>query len=196
LLGVARVRGMSCSGGSALLRWQQGVGSPTLCCALRALPTSAASACHTPASLGVGLYRHDTAYSAHVSTACRPTARSFLKRAPSKRPPLTRGTACDSGWPQGHGATSTKRKSRACPTWTPAPNTHARFATSRPRTRGGEQRKTERSRTPLGRREWAAPQGVTGPLAASPRPRSLGCGRAAGTPLRGRFAHGEGNGHT
>jgi hypothetical protein len=29
-------------------------------------------------------------------------------------------------------------------------------STSRPRTRGGEQRKIERSRTPLGHREWAA----------------------------------------
>jgi hypothetical protein len=38
--------------------------------------------------------------------------------------------------------------------------------------------------------------GQAGPLAAYPRPRSLGCGRAAGTPLRGRFSHGEGNGHT
>jgi hypothetical protein len=101
-----------------------------------------------------------------------------------------------SSWPQGHGATSTKTKSCACPTWTPAPSTHARFATCRRRTRGGaEQRKTERSRTPLGRREWAAQQGATGPLAASPRPRSLGCGRAAGTPQRERFAHGESSGH-
>jgi hypothetical protein len=32
----------------------------------------------------------------------------------SKRPPHTRGTAYDSGWPQEHGATSTKTKSRAC----------------------------------------------------------------------------------
>jgi hypothetical protein len=61
-----------------------------------------------------------------------------------------------------------------------------------PRTRGGEQRKPEHSRTPLGRREWPAQQGGTGPLAAS-RP---GCGRAAVTPLRERFAHGEGSGHT
>jgi hypothetical protein len=76
-------------------------------------------------------------------------------------------------------------------------STHARFATSRPRTRGGEQRKTEHSRTPLGCREWGGSAGgQTGPLAAPPRPRSLGCGRAAGTPLRGRFAHGEGTGHT
>jgi hypothetical protein len=89
----------------------------------------------------------------------------------------------------------TKTKPRACPTWTPAPNTHARFATSRPRTRGGEQRKIERSRTHLGRREWAAQQRATGPLVASPRPRSLGCGGAAGMPLRERFAHGQGNGH-
>jgi hypothetical protein len=42
---------------------------------------------------------------------------------------------------------------------------------------------------------WAAQQGGTGPLAASPRPRSPGCGGAAGMPLRERFAHGEGNGH-
>jgi hypothetical protein len=43
---------------------------------------------------------------------------------------------------------------------------------------------------------WAAQQGATGPLAASPRPCNLGCGRAAGMPRRERFAHGEGNGHT
>jgi hypothetical protein len=108
---------------------------------------------------------------------------------------------------QRHGATSTKTKSRACPTWTPAPSTHARFATCKRRTRGGEQRNPEHSRTPLalawdlGRREWAAQQGATGPLAASPRPRSPGCGRAAGTPQRERFAHGRGQrphscGHT
>jgi hypothetical protein len=62
------------------------------------------------------------------------------------------------------------------PQHSPSPNTHARFATSRPRTRGGEQRNTEHSRTPLGRREWTAQQGGTGtgPLAASPRPRSPG----------------------
>jgi hypothetical protein len=36
----------------------------------------------------------------------------------------------------------------------------------------------------------------TGPLAASPRPHSPGCGRAAGTPQRERFAHAEGSGHT
>jgi hypothetical protein len=52
------------------------------------------------------------------------------------------------------------------------------------------------SRTPLGRREWAAQQGGTDPLAASPHPRSPGCGRAAGVPLRERFAHGEGSGRT
>jgi hypothetical protein len=72
----------------------------------------------------------------------------------------------------------------------------ARFATCRRLTHGGEQRKTEHSRMPLGRREWAARQGGTGPLAASPRPRSLGCGRAAGTPQRQRFARGECSGHT
>jgi hypothetical protein len=95
-----------------------------------------------------------------------------------------------------HGATSTKTKSRACPNWTPAPSTHAHFATGRRRTRGGEQRNPEHSRTPLGRREWAAQQGGTGPLAASPRYHSPGCWRAAGTPQRERFAHGEGSGHT
>jgi hypothetical protein len=61
---------------------------------------------------------------------------------------------------QGHGATSTKTKSRACPTRTPAPSAHARFATGRRLTRGGEQRTPEHSRTPLGRREWAAQQGA------------------------------------
>jgi hypothetical protein len=46
------------------------------------------------------------------------------------------------GWPQqGHGAAFTKTKSRACPTWTPAPSTHARFATCGRRTHDGEQRK-------------------------------------------------------
>jgi hypothetical protein len=49
---------------------------------------------------------------------------------------------------------------------------------------------------PLGRREWAARQGGTGPLVASPRPHSPGCGRAAGTPQRERFARGECSGHT
>jgi hypothetical protein len=39
-----------------------------------------------------------------------------LHEGSSKRPQHTRGTAYDSGWPQGHGATSTKTKSRACPT--------------------------------------------------------------------------------
>jgi hypothetical protein len=52
------------------------------------------------------------------------------------------------GHRQGHGATSTKTKSRACPTWTPAPSRHARFATCRRRTCArwgecGEQRKME-----------------------------------------------------
>jgi hypothetical protein len=56
--------------------------------------------------------------------------------------------------------------------------------------------KIEHSRTPLGRREWAAQQGSTGPLVASPRPRSLGCGGAAGMPLCEHFVHGEGNSHT
>jgi hypothetical protein len=41
----------------------------------------------------------------------------------------------------------------------------------------------------------SAQQGATGPLMASPRPRSLGCGGAAGMPLRDHFAHGEGSGH-
>jgi hypothetical protein len=57
-----------------------------------------------------------------------------------------------------------------------APAVHARFATSRPRTRGGEQRNPEHSRTPLGRREWAAQQGGTCP----------GCGRAARTAATNR----------
>jgi hypothetical protein len=46
-------------------------------------------------------------------------------------------------------------------------------------------------------------QGVGGPAGGHrpfggrpPRPHSLGCGRAAGTPLRERFAHGEGSGRT
>jgi hypothetical protein len=52
-----------------------------------------------------------------------------------------------------------KPKPRACPTWTPAPSTHARFATSRRWPRGGEQRNPEHSRTPLGR----GAQGVGGP---------------------------------
>jgi hypothetical protein len=50
----------------------------------------------------------------------------------------------------------------------------------------------------LGRREWAARRRATGPLAApSPRPRSPGpgCGGAAGTPRRERFARGENHGH-
>jgi hypothetical protein len=34
-------------------------------------------------------------------------------------------TTAAGGWPHGHGATSTKTKPRACPTWTPAPSTHA-----------------------------------------------------------------------
>ena len=38
--------------------------------------------------------------------------------------------------------------------------------------------------------------GGTGPLAASPRPRSPGCGRAAGTPQCERFTRGECSGHT
>jgi hypothetical protein len=93
-------------------------------------------------------------------------------------------TAYDSGWPQGHGATSTKTKSRACPTWTPAPNTHARFATSGPRTRGGEQRKPEHSRTPLGRRrEWAAQQGATEALwRRPPAPAAWAAGERRGRP--------------
>jgi hypothetical protein len=59
-----------------------------------------------------------------------------------------------------------EKKIACCPTWTPAPSTHACFATGRRRTHGGEPRKTERSRTPLGRRAWAARQRATGPLAA------------------------------
>jgi hypothetical protein len=66
-----------------------------------------------------------------------------------------------------------------------------------PRTHGGEQRKSEHHRMPLGRREWAAHLGrgaqALWPLAASPRRRpppaggawaAAGCGsgRAAGTP--------------
>jgi hypothetical protein len=75
----------------------------------------------------------------------------------------------------------------------PSTEQYARTAASpasRRRTRGGEQRKTEHSRTPL-----VGTQGVGGsagghmPFAAPPRPRSPGCGRAAGTPQRGRFAH-------
>jgi hypothetical protein len=67
------------------------------------------------------------------------------------------------------------------------------------RTHGGEQRTPERSRMlPLrdaGRREWAARQRATGPLAAPPpRSHSLGCGRAAGTPQREHFARGERSG--
>jgi hypothetical protein len=61
-------------------------------------------------------------------------------------------------------------------------------------TRWGAEKK-QGSRMPLGRREWAARQAATGPLAASPRPCSMGCGRAAGTPQRERFARGEHSGH-
>jgi hypothetical protein len=50
-------------------------------------------------------------------------------------------------------------------------------------TRGGEQRKTEHSRTPLGRRrEWAAQQGGTCPLAASPAPAAQVAGERRGRP--------------
>jgi hypothetical protein len=46
------------------------------------------------------------------------------------------------------------------------PSTHARFATCRRRTHGGEPRKPEHSRTPLaGRMEWAARQLGSGPQA-------------------------------
>jgi hypothetical protein len=48
----------------------------------------------------------------------------------------------------------------------------------------------------LGRREWAAQQGATGPWVAPPRPRSPGGGGAAGVLLREHIAHGEGNSHT
>jgi hypothetical protein len=99
-----------------------------------------------------------------------------------------------SGWPQGHGATSTKTKSRACPTWTPAPSsTHARPLLQPPgagRAVESREKQSTDSRTPL-----VGTQGVGGsagghmPFAAPPRPRSPGCGRAAGTPQRGRFAH-------
>jgi hypothetical protein len=100
-------------------------------------------------------------------------ARVAVAAQSSKRPQHTRGTAYASGWPQEHGATSTKTKSRACPTWTPAPSTHARFATCRRLTRGGEsreQRKTEHRRAPLGRREWAAQQGGHRPVGGVPPP--------------------------
>jgi hypothetical protein len=108
----------------------------------------------------------------------------------SKRQQHTKSTAYASGWPQGHGATSTETKSRACPTRAPARTEYAR--TLRHLQAPDAQRIPEHSRTPLGRREWAAQQGGTGPvLAASPRPCSPGCGRAAGTPQRERFAHGE-----
>jgi hypothetical protein len=44
----------------------------------------------------------------------------------------------------GHGATSTKTKLRACPTWTPAKTLRARFATCRRRTHhGGKPRKKQ-----------------------------------------------------
>jgi hypothetical protein len=102
----------------------------------------------------------------------------------------TRGTAYASGWPQGHVARLPRTQNRAPALRGPQHRTEyactdARFATCRRRTRGGAQRKREHSRTPWGRREWAAHQGGTGPLAASPHPRGLGCGRAAGsTPQR------------
>jgi hypothetical protein len=58
----------------------------------------------------------------------------------------------------------------------PPPNTHARFATSRPRTRGGEQRKA-----PLGRREWAVGGSAAGhrPFGGVPPPPQPGRHTAA-----------------
>jgi hypothetical protein len=112
----------------------------------------------------------------------------------------------ESGAGKGRGSGSGAAKTRAAQAAAVAPalrgpqhrvRTHASPPPGLGRTvESREQRKTERSRTPLGRREWAAQQGATCPLAASPRPRSPGCGIAAGTPLRERFAHGEGSGHT
>jgi hypothetical protein len=48
--------------------------------------------------------------------AAKETAKARSTGGSSKRPHHTRGTAYDSDWPQGQGATSTKTKSRACPT--------------------------------------------------------------------------------
>jgi hypothetical protein len=100
-----------------------------------------------------------------------------------------------------HGATSTKTKSRACPTWTPAPSTEyartlchlqapdARWRAEKPRAQSHAPGTQGAGGSAVGHRAFGA-------APPSPRPRGLGCGRAAGTPLRERFAHGEGSGHT
>jgi hypothetical protein len=87
-----------------------------------------------------------------------------MHRRFGNKPPrshYTRGTAHASGWPQGHGAAPTETR----PVWTPAPapSTRALRHLQAPDVHGGIPRKTERSRIPLGRREF-------GRLGSGPRP--------------------------
>jgi hypothetical protein len=101
--------------------------------------------------------------------------------------------------PQGHGATSTKTKPRACPTWTPAPSTYAR--TLRHLQASDAQWRAEKNRAQphtLGTPQAAGsgrlsrgPQALWRRSPPPPQPGLREYGRAAGTPLRERFAHGE-----
>jgi hypothetical protein len=135
-------------------------------------------------------------------TAKESTAKERARVAAQRGHSTPEALHTPAAWPQGHGTTSTKTKSCACPTWTPAQSTHARHvggllalppacrpAAGAGRTVESRENQSTGSRTwyilgTQGRRAWAARQRATGPLVTSPRPRSrsTGCGGAVGTP--------------